>query len=728
MMKTSLALLKKIIGSLRRHENLYLSVIDEKGTIIGANAGMRKRLSGHSSESLNFLELIHPEHTEDFIKAIHLAGSGHTPSLELYFRNSTYHQMRWVIYHLEKETGKKYLCLGYNILDAERQYQFNRLVKDYYQLITESLSGIIFQDGRGEIIAVNKKTASLLDTSLEALYTLKDIASLWNNEWAIYNEQGDRSVFEQTPFMKALETGRIQKETLRVLLKNGETRWLLFTSQALPDEGSADRPLIITTMQDVTREHQLSRKLKEREAIIGAFLHAMPNLSWMVDEDTKLQFASDSFYKLFGGNEKSCVGCNISEVVPNVVTAAVYEKHLEVLETGQATTMTQKIKWADGSDFISYINIFPIPTTGEKRLLGGNAIFLPDKSRLENELRQTRERIIHLSRATSDAIWEWDMQNGHIFRNEALMAMIGYQPDNSKGLSWWLRRIHPEDRNRVADTVKEAAEEQHQSWQEEYRFKCADGSYKPVRDRGFVVYENGLPVKMIGSLQDISTLRELEGKLADERLQRQKKISETVIHVLEKERARIGHELHDNVNQLLSTSKLFIDVLEPKEDEQLKLKQKSIDYLLAAIEEIRHISKELVTPRLQEQDLAEAIRAMVSDINMAGTTRFNFSCQPETIPMSVGKKTTLFRIIQEQIKNIIKHGKATDATIELGIHDDDIRLIIRDNGQGFDPQQTYRGIGLANIYERSRFYNGHANIQSMPGKGCTLVVTIPMSD
>ena len=66
-----------------------------------------------------------------------------------------------------------------------------------------------------------------------------------------------------------------------------------------------------------------------------------------------------------------------------------------------------------------------------------------------------------------------------------------------------------------------------------------------------------LPVKMIGSLQNVSSIKELENELADVRLQRQKEISETIIKVQEKERSRIGHELHDNVNQLLSTVKLF---------------------------------------------------------------------------------------------------------------------------------------------------------------------------
>ncbi|HMR91042.1 MAG TPA: PAS domain-containing protein, partial [Chitinophagaceae bacterium] len=361
-------------------------------------------------------------------------------------------------------------------------------------------------------------------------------------------------------------------------------------------------------------------------------------------------------------------------------------------------------------------------------LVGGQATFLPDTSRLENELRTAQQRLLMISRATTDAIWEWDMQSGHIFRNETLMTMIGYQQDNSRGLSWWLRRIHPHDRDRVADTVKEATENNQQYWQEEYRFRCADGAYKHIRDKGFVVYENGLPVKMIGSLQDISGLKELEGKLMDERLQQQKENAEMVMKVQEKERSRISKELHDNVNQLLSTSRLFIDAINTKDDSQRQIKEKSVEYLQMAVDEIRKLSKELSSPHLQQNTLEDILHTMVEDINMTGRIKMKMDYDPQAEALSIGKKTTLFRIIQEQVKNIIRHSEATSAAISLHTGQGQVALSIEDNGKGFEPGQTHRGIGLANIQERSNYYNGKATISSGPGKGCILTVLLPCED
>ncbi len=267
-----------------------------------------------------------------------------------------------------------------------------------------------------------------------------------------------------------------------------------------------------------------------------------------------------------------------------------------------------------------------------------------------------------------------------------------------------------------------------QSWQDEYRFKCADGTYKHVEDKGFVVYENGLPVKMIGSLQDISEIKELENELADVRLQRQKEISETVIRVQEKERTRIGHELHDNVNQILSTVKLFFDRITPAGQEQKQLKDKSIEYLQMAIDEIRKLSKELVTPQLKKETLAENIKAIIADIQMTGALKISFAHDVDDQLLSPGKKITLFRIVQEQLKNIIKHSQATTTQICIQTNEENARLEIKDNGKGFDPHQTRQGIGLANIHERTQFYNGIANIEASAGKGCTLTVTIPIKE
>lgn len=733
MRKTSWTALKQIIGNTGRQTNLFLTVINEKGLISCANASMKKNLelNDPSLASVNFFDLVHPAHLGDLKNVLLKTTTNNSQNnVELYIKNGYYHPMKWQVDLLEDEIGteRKFLCVGYKLVDDERMNRFNGLLKNNFQLIVEGFNGLVFHDINGELIAANQKAASIFETTLENLYNLKNIAQLWKSEWYITNENGEPVAFEETPFIKAINTGESHTQTLVIRLRNGEKKWILFNSQPLIERHDCNSFSVVSNIVDITPERQLSRELKEGKALINAFFEQTPTLAWVIDEETYLHFASNAFYSHFGLNKKECIGKKITDIVPFVVSRTLYEKHLEVFETGAPVQTTEKIKWADGTHSISHVNIFPIHSVSGKKMIGGQAINLPDKSRLEKELKDAHERMLNLSRATSDAIWEWDMQSGQIFRNETLMEMIGYQLDNSRGLSWWLRRIHPDDRNRLADKIKEATDNMQQSWQDEYRFKCADGTYKHVEDKGFVVYENGLPVKMIGSLQDISEIKELENELADVRLQRQKEISETVIRVQEKERTRIGHELHDNVNQILSTVKLFFDRVTPAGQEQKQLKDKSIEYLQMAIDEIRKLSKELVTPQLKKETLAESIKAIIADIQMTGALKISFVHDIDDRLLSPGKKITLFRIIQEQLKNIIKHSQATTTEIFIQTNEQNAWLEIKDNGKGFDPHQTRQGIGLANIHERTQFYNGIANIEASAGKGCTLTVTIPIKE
>lgn len=730
-MKKKWSILKQVIAASGQQHELFLSLITEDGKIISANANMLKEfhLENPREVSINFMDLLHPLNMADFKTAINTSSEMASPSsMELYLKNGYYHPMKWEINYIREEdsSNKKFLCVGHKILDDERIVKFNQLGEKNYQLIVEGLStGILFQDMNGELIAANAKAAGIFNVTLERLYQLRGIEQLWDNVWQIQSEPGKSVLFRDTPFMKAIETGESQSQVLVIRLNNGALKWMQISSQPLFEENSNSVFAVISNVSDVTQEKKLSSQLKERETIFNVFMKQTPNLAWVVDEDANLIFANQSFYEYFRLDEKSALNNKMVDLVPSITKTDLFKKHLEVLETGLPAELLEKANWADGINLVFHINIFPIDGVTSKKMVGGHAVNLSDKFAVEKQLKEVNDRLLMLTRATSDAIWEWDMQTGKIFRNDALMDLIGYQPEAPKGLSWWLRRIHPEDRNRVSDKVKDTTEKSLQSWEDEYRFKCADGCYKPMHDKGYIVYENGLPVKMIGSLQDVSGMKELEEQLLEEKLQRQKEISETVIRVQEKERTRIGHELHDNVNQILSTSKLFIDMLKPLTSNEKQLKQKSVDYILMAIEEIRKLSKELVVPQLSKEGLLGNIYTLVEDIEMSTEIKIKFTHDHENDLLSPGKKLTIFRILQEQLKNILKHSQATHVDIFLQCKENDLQLVIKDNGVGFDSRKTHRGIGLSNIFERVRFYNGEVTLQTQPGEGCILNVNIP---
>lgn len=222
-------------------------------------------------------------------------------------------------------------------------------------------------------------------------------------------------------------------------------------------------------------------------------------------------------------------------------------------------------------------------------------------------------------------------------------------------------------------------------------------------------------------------IKELEAQLAAERLLKQKEISENVIRVLERERTLIGHELHDNINQVLAVVRLYVGMLHPVAENEKMIKLKAARQLNYAINEIRNLSKELVMPKLQKKGLIASIKDLIAHIDISKTINIKFSYDRLIYPISSCKKITLFRIIQEQLRNILKHSKATDVTINLQLTGNEIQLVIHDNGVGFNPRKKIKGIGLSNIHERTEFYNGRVKIETAEGKGCKITVSIPVN-
>jgi len=219
----------------------------------------------------------------------------------------------------------------------------------------------------------------------------------------------------------------------------------------------------------------------------------------------------------------------------------------------------------------------------------------------------------------------------------------------------------------------------------------------------------------------------LENELNEQQMLRQRQITEAVILAQEKERTEIGKELHDNVNQILGASNLYVNTAMTDEDMRQELLERSTVLISRAINEIRKISKSLITPGLREIGLLESIEDITDDMKVARGINIQLDIH-NIIESEVDeqRKLTLFRIIQEQLNNIMKHAKATEVMIRLSIEGEDIVLTVVDNGVGFDISRHRKGVGITNIISRTELFKGKVEIQSKPGDGCVLTVRVPM--
>ncbi|MGB8195352.1 MAG: PAS domain-containing protein, partial [Chitinophagaceae bacterium] len=219
------------------------------------------------------------------------------------------------------------------------------------------------------------------------------------------------------------------------------------------------------------------------------------------------------------------------------------------------------------------------------------------------------------------------------------------------------------------------------------------------------------------ALAGIST--NITNVLNKQQLVQQREIAETTILAQEKERTEIGKELHDNVNQLLATARLMIETSITMPEMQDECMQVSKDAVEDAIKEIRAISHSMLPPPFEDEAFSDAIKDIANNINISGNLKVEVQMpSPEKLSrIDNNLKLSLYRIIQEQVSNMLKYSNARTACIRLEIKNDQAHLSIVDNGIGADMQKRPKGVGLRNIASRVEIHKGELKIKTAPNEG-----------
>mgnify|MGYP000300743730 CR=1 FL=1 len=231
-------------------------------------------------------------------------------------------------------------------------------------------------------------------------------------------------------------------------------------------------------------------------------------------------------------------------------------------------------------------------------------------------------------------------------------------------------------------------------------------------------------VKVTGDNNELNALVLSFNTMLD-RLQDLTVTRKALLDATEKERIRIGRELHDGVCQTIAAARLQLAGLEtecPRHDKIQHVKTQ----LAQALEDIRLIVKALHPVMLDELGLASTLRWFAKENRNNIETRLYFNVEESTIPPRL--RTPIFRIVQEAANNAIRHGKATTLDVQLNAADGILDLAIEDNGQGFDLKVRPTGNGLVNIRERVEAEQGEFSLDATKGRGCCIIASFPMDN
>ena len=241
--------------------------------------------------------------------------------------------------------------------------------------------------------------------------------------------------------------------------------------------------------------------------------------------------------------------------------------------------------------------------------------------------------------------------------------------------------------------------------------------------------EDGTINHVCAKAKDITEEVRLERKLALQRQTQKNEVIQAALEAQEKERTFISRELHDNVNQVLTTVRLFLDLSLKQTQPDKEVLQKSLEQIDYCINEIRKLSHKLEPYELDDagrSTLLEKLQALVSSINETKKININFFYHGmNRLRLEPHIQKGIYRVVQEQLTNIIKHADASMVDFFIVGTSVNISMRISDNGCGFDMETIKKGSGINGMARRVQEMNGELQFTTAPGEGCTLNIRVP---
>lgn len=245
---------------------------------------------------------------------------------------------------------------------------------------------------------------------------------------------------------------------------------------------------------------------------------------------------------------------------------------------------------------------------------------------------------------------------------------------------------------------------------------------------GWLIVKNARRREKISRQEKLIEQQKLEKALKDYELQS----IDMMLEGQDKERQRIANDLHDNLGSMLATLKINFENLRIRKnelrDEENRLYEKTDELIEEAYQKVRGLAHAKNAGVFANEGLIPAIKKLAEKISVPGKLIIQVAAFGFDNRLENALEIAIFRMVQELATNIVKHSQATEATIHLTDHDDNINLMIEDNGIGFDAAKSNNadGMGLDSIRKKVSQLGGQFTIDSTPGNGTTIIIDLPL--
>jgi PAS domain S-box-containing protein len=338
----------------------------------------------------------------------------------------------------------------------------------------------------------------------------------------------------------------------------------------------------------------------------------------------------------------------------------------------------------------------------------------------ERALRESEERLRLAQQVARIGTFEWNIRTGVNTWTPELESLYGLPPGIfGDTVTSFVGLIHPDDRA-AAIGLLDAAMKTGQPTNCEWRVIWPDSSLHWIGTRCQVLMdESGKPFRMIGVSVDVT-----DRKLADQALA---EMTRKLIEAQEKERARIGRELHDDINQRLALLSVEVEQLRANPSEIGPHLQELRTRIGEISRDVQTLAYDLHPSKLEYLGAVAGMESWSNEFALRQKLEVDFTTNVRgSLPPEIG--ISLFRVLQEALQNCVKHSGAKRVEVQLQQDSEAVHLVVGDQGKGFDFETASRGkgLGLTSMRERVRLLNGTISIDSKPNDGTLIQVRVPL--
>src|SRR6056297_410277 len=480
----------------------------------------------------------------------------------------------------------------------------------------------------------------------------------------------------QTELGKCLEQPGvpIQVTPARMKHKDGSWRWFDGTITNMLHDPAING--IVDNFHEITDRVEMEEKLKHARKRYKSIIQSIDGVFWEAKADTfEFTFVSPQAKEMLGySSEEWLSEPNFwkNRIHPDDRETAVAYCHRET-QNGRNHEFEYRFIKADGSyiwlkDIVSVIEYNGVP-----KLLRGLLVDITEKIEREQQLNRTVERYEIVSKATSDTIWDFDLSDDKMLFNNNIHTMFGFKPEEVSGVaSWWRDKIHPDDQLHISQKLRNTIAFRKERFQMEYRFRCADGTYKNIYDRAFLIKDHkGEPVRMIGAMQDITDQKEQEEKILSSL----------------KEKETLLPAIHHRVKNNLAVVSSLME-LQSMNSENNELQSQLMSSVLR-IKSMATVHEQLYQSNsFSKLQFSKGLKQLIQSVieTLQTNTKIDLEFVLDNVELSINQGIPCSLLMNEIVTNILKHGfgnrKTGQISVELRQTGDMIMVEVKDDGCG----------------------------------------------